>query len=243
METTLKTGMTVRATPDASFYRTNISAIGAEGVVVAILSNYVNQFDRAIIELTPQSLANISPNYYDYCDTNNIKRELAIISISELEIISEEIKQSNYSYRYAFTGGISSLIAAILFLPIAILLGYITTININHYFFLNSQSVALWQCYIPLILLLITSIFILSFFKGFAVSIPMMLSMKVRNAVIIDMYLYKKPKRSLCEIYCLFENKIVYQYIPFKVFNRNRIGEIIKVKSFGKDDKYIKLYL
>ena len=54
MATKLKIGMKVRALPRSEFYGNRISAEGAEGIVIMI------NRDRAIIELSPESLMKVS---------------------------------------------------------------------------------------------------------------------------------------------------------------------------------------
>ena len=238
MANKLKFGMKVRALPRSVFYGNRISAEGAEGIVIMI------NRDRAIIELSPESLMKVSTEHYDYCDSHGIKREIAIIRTDELEIVSDANHKRNFRPASAYIGGGSFLVGAGCFLPIALLAGFFGIGGFIHYFFTYNPKFPkpiIWEWLIPLLISIILSAVIFDFVRSFIIDFRLKRSKKVRNAVVIDKDFSQVGTSQYCYVYCLYDNKIIWQKVSYNSFERYKIGRVIKVRLYGNDDKYIKI--
>ena len=238
MANKLKFGMKVRALPRSVFYGTRISAEGAEGIVIMI------NRDRAIIELSPESLMKVSTEHYDYCDSHGIKREIAIIRTDELEIVSDANHKRNFRPASAYIGGGSFLVGAGCFLPIALLAGFFGIGGFIHYFFTYNPKFPkpiIWEWLIPLLISIILSAAIFGLVHSSFIDFRLKRSKKVRNAVVIDKDFSQVGTSQYCYVYCLYDNKIIWQKVSYNSFERYKIGRVIKVRLYGNDDKYIKI--
>ena len=238
MANKLKFGMKVRALPRSVFYGNRISAEGAEGIVIMI------NRDRAIIELSPESLMKVSTEHYDYCDSHGIKREIAIIRTDELEIVSDANHKSNFRPVSAYIGGGSFLVGAGCFLPIALLVGlfavggfYDCFLNPNY----TPKSTDLWQTLATSLVFFILTAAIFGFVRSFIIDFRLKRSDKVRNAVVIDKNFSQVGTSQYCYVYCLYDNKIIWQKVSYHRFERYIIGEVVKVRFIGDGDKYFKI--
>ena len=238
MATKVKFGMKVRALPRSEFYANRISAEGAEGIVIMI------NHDRAIIELSSESLMKVSTEHYDYCDSHGIKREIAIIRTDELEIVSESNHKGNFRPASAYIGGGSFLVGAGCFLPIALLAGMFGVLGLYDYLFnpnYDPNKTLFWQWLIPLIMFFILSAVIFDFVRSFIIDFRLKRSNRVRNAVVIDKDFSQVGTSQYCYVYCLYDNKIIWQKVSYHRFERYKIGEVVKVRSIGANDKYFKI--
>ena len=238
MANKLKFGMKVRALPRSVFYGTRISAEGAEGIVIMI------NRDRAIIELSPESLMKVSTEHYDYCDSHGIKREIAIIRTDELEIVSEANHKSNIRPASAHIGGGGSLVGVRCFLPIALMAGIFAVLGFYNYLFnpnYTPNSFDIWQSLILLLIFAILSAAIFGLVHSSIIDFRLKRSNRVRNAVVIDKDFSQVGTSQYCYVYCLYDNKIIWQKVSYNSFERYKIGRVIKVRLYGNDDKYIKI--
>ena len=238
MATKVKFGMKVRALPRSVFYGNRISAEGAEGIVIMI------NHDRAIIELSSESLMKVSTEHYDYCDSHGIKREIAIIRTDELEIVSESNHKGNFRPASAYIGGGSLLVGAGCLLPIALLAGFFGVGGFIHYFFTYNPKFPkpiIWEWILPLLMFFILSAAIFGFVRSFIIDFRLKRSNRVRNAVVIDKYFSQIGSNQYCYVYCLYDNKIIWQKVSYHRFERYKIGEVVKVRSIGANDKYFKI--
>ena len=238
MANKLKFGMKVRALPRSEFYGNRISAEGAEGIVIMI------NRDRAIIELSPESLMKVSTEHYDYCDSHGIKREIAIIRTDELEIVSEANHKSNIRPASAHIGGGGSLVGVGCFLPIALMAGIFAVLGFYNYLFnpnYTPNSFDIWQSLILLLIFAILSAAIFGLVHSSIIDFRLKRSKKVRNAVVIDKDFSQVGTSQYCYVYCLYDNKIIWQKVSYNRFERYKIGRVIKVRLYGNDDKYIKI--
>ena len=238
MATKVKFGMKVRALPRSEFYGTRISAEGAEGIVIMI------NRDRAIIELSPESIMKVSTEHYDYCDSHGIKREIAIIRTDELEIVSEANHKGNIRPASAYIGGGGFLVGAGCFLPIALLAGFFGLSGAMHFFLnydANYPMSLIWEWILPLLMFFILSAAIFGFVRSFIIDFRLKRSNRVRNAVVIDKDFSQVGTSQYCYVYCLYDNKIIWQKVSYNSFERYKIGRVIKVRLYGNDDKYIKI--
>lgn len=238
MANKLKIGMQVRALPQSEFYRTGISAEGAEGIVAMI------NHDRAVIELTPESLMKVSTAHFDYSDSHGIKREIAIIRTDELEVVSEAIHKSNFRPASAFVGGVSSLVGAGCFLPIALLAGLVGFSNFVAYFFSSDTNLPkpdIVEWVVPLIVFFILSAVVFGFALSFVIDFRLKRSDKVRNAVVIDLNCSYVGRNQYCYVYCLYDDKIMWQKVSYSSFGRYKVGNVVKVHFIGDGDKYFKI--
>ena len=238
MANKLKFGMKVRALPRSVFYGNRISAEGAEGIVIMI------NRDRAIIELSPESLMKVSTEHYDYCDSHGIKREIAIIRTDELEIVSESNHKRNFLPASAYIGGGSFLVGAGCFLPIALMAGIFAVLGFYNYLFnpnYTPNSFDIWQSLILLLIFAILSAAIFGLVHSSIIDFRLKRSKKVRNAVVIDKDFSQVGTSQYCYVYCLYDNKIIWQKVSYNSFERYKIGRVIKVRLYGNDDKYIKI--
>ena len=238
MANKLKYGMKVRALPRSEFYANRISADGAEGIVIMI------NHDRAIIELSPESIMKVSTEHYDYCDSHGIKREIAIIRTDELEIVSESNHKGNFRPASAYIGGGSLLVGAGCFLPIALLAGMFGVLGLYDYLFnpnYDPNKTLFWQWLIPLIMFFILSAVIFDFVRSFIIDFRLKRSNRVRNAVVIDKDYSQVGRNHYCYVYCLYDNKIIWQKVSYHRFERYKIGEVVKVRFIGDGDKYFKI--
>lgn len=230
--------MQVRAVPRSTIYSTQIPAEGIEGIVAMI------NHDRAIIELSPESLMKVSSSHFDYCDSHGIKREIAIVRADELEIESEAIHKSNFRPASAFVGGVSSLVGAGCFLPIALLAGLVGFSNFVAYFFSSDPKLAkpdIVEWVVPLIVAFILAAVVFGFVLSFIIDFRIKRSDKVRNAVVIDLNCSYVGRNQYCYVYCLFDDKIIWQKVSYHRFERYKIGEVVKVRFIGDGDKYFKV--
>ena len=238
MATKLKIGMKVRALPRSEFYSTGISAEGAEGIVAVL------HHDRAVIELTPESIMKVSTEHYDYCDLHGIKREIAIIRADELEIISDAVHKSNFRPASAYIGGGSFLVGAGCFLPIVLLAGLVRFSSFVAYFFSSDSNLPepdIVEWVVPLIVFFILSAVVFGFVRSFIIDLRLKRSDTVRNAVVIDKDFSMVGASQYCYVYCLYDNKIIWQKVSYNRFERYKIGEVVKVRSIGDGDKYFKI--
>ena len=238
MANKLKFGMKVRALPRSVFYGNRISAEGAEGIVIMI------NRDRAIIELSPESLMKVSTEHYDYCDSHGIKREIAIIRTDDLEIVSDANHKRNFLPASAYIGGGSFLVGAGCFLPIALMAGIFAVLGFYNYLFnpnYTPNSFDIWQSLILLLIFAILSAAIFGLVHSSIIDFRLKRSKKVRNAVVIDKDFSQVGTSQYCYVYCLYDNKIIWQKVSYNSFERYKIGRVIKVRLYGNDDKYIKI--
>ena len=238
MANKLKFGMKVRALPRSVFYGNRISAEGAEGIVIMI------NRDRAIIELSPESLMKVSTEHYDYCDSHGIKREIAIIRTDELEIVSEANHKSNIRPASAHIGGGGSLVGVRCFLPIALMAGIFAVLGFYNYLFnpnYTPNSFDIWQSLILLLIFAILSAAIFGLVHSSIIDFRLKRSNRVRNAVVIDKDYSQVGTSQYCYVYCLYDNKIIWQKVSYNRFERYKIGEVVKVRSIGANDKYFKI--
>lgn len=230
--------MQVRATSRSTIYGTQIPADGIEGIVAVI------HHDRAVIELTPESLMKVSTAHFDYCDSHGIKREIAIIRADELEVVSEANHKSNFRPVSAYIGGGSFLVGAGCFLPIALLAGLFGVGGFYDYFLnpnFNPSNSNIWQWLIPLLVFFILVAVLMGFVRSFIIDFRLKHSDRVCNAVVIDMNYSQVGRSQYCYIYCLYVNKIVWQKVSYNSFERYKVGSVVKVRFIGDGDKYFKI--
>lgn len=230
--------MQVRAVPRSTIYSTQIPADGIEGIVAMI------NHDRAIIELSPDSMMKVSTAHFDHCDSHGIKREIAIIRADELEVVSEANHKSNIRPASAHIGGGGSLVGVGCFLPIALMAGIFAVLGFYNYLFnpnYTPNSFDIWQSLILLLIFAILSAAIFGLVHSSIIDFRLKRSKKVRNAVVIDKDFSQVGTSQYCYVYCLYDNKIIWQKVSYNSFERYKIGRVIKVRLYGNDDKYIKI--